>query len=95
VSEDRVYRRGDVLWRQTYDRVLIVVPGRDGFLTLETTGCALWAALDEPGPISALAERLAAIYGASVEDIASDIVGVIEDLERVGAVSSAHPGDGL
>jgi hypothetical protein len=86
VSEEPVYRRGDVLWRRTYDRVVILVPGRDGYLTLQATGCELWAALEEPGSLHALAQRLAAFYGASVEVIASDIVPVIEDLERCGAV---------
>lgn len=86
MTDEPVYQRDDVLWRRTYDRVLILVPGRDDFLTLQGSGCALWAALEEPGSLRALAERLAAIYGAPVEQIASDIAPVIEDLERCGAV---------
>jgi hypothetical protein len=85
--DEPVYHRSDVLWRRTYDRVLILVPGRDGILTLQGSGRDLWAALEEPGSVGALSQRLAAVYTAPVEQIASDIVPVIEDLARRGAVN--------
>ena len=88
MTDEAVYRRNDVVWRRTYDRVIILVPDGVGFLTLSATGCDLWAALEQPGTVRALAQRLAAIYGAPVEHIAADIVPVIEDLERNGAVVS-------
>ena len=86
MTDAAVYRRNNVLWRSTYDRVVIQVPGRDGFLTLHATGCDLWVALEEPGTLQALAQRLAVNYGAPVEQIASDIVAVLDDLARCGAV---------
>lgn len=86
MTDEPIYRRNDVLWRRTYDRVLILIPGRDGILTLQGSGRDLWAALEEPGSVQALAQRLAAIYAAPVEHIASDIVPVIDDLARRGAV---------
>lgn len=81
-----MYCRSDVLWRRTYDRVLILIPGRVEILTLQGSGGELWAALEEPGSLQALARRLAAVYRAPVENIASDIVPVIEELARCGAV---------
>ena len=86
MTDEAIYRRNDVLWRSTYDRVHILVPGRDGILTLQGSGHQLWAALEEPGSVQALAQRLAAVYAASAEDIAADIAPVIEDLSRNGAV---------
>ncbi len=86
MTSEPEYRRNAVLWRRTYDRVVILVPGKDGFLTLSATGCDLWAALETPGTLRALAQRLAAIYEAPVEQIAADIIPVIENLERGGAI---------
>ena len=95
MTEKAVYRRGAVLWRCTYDRVLILVPGEEGFLSLQGTGRDLWDVLEEPGTLDELAARLAGIYTAPAGRIASEIVNVIEELERRGAVVSAHPRDGL
>jgi len=86
MTEDPCYRRGAVLWRQTYDRVLILLPSSGQFITLEATGRDLWAALEEPGTVHDLACRLAADFGAPVAQIASDITPVIEELDRRGAV---------
>jgi hypothetical protein len=54
---------------------------------LQGSGRELWAALEEPGSVQALAQRLAAVYTAPVEHIASEIVPAIEDLARCGAVT--------
>lgn len=86
MSEEPVYRRGDVLWRRTCDRVVILLPPSGEFVTLTSTGCDLWAALEEPGSVGELAGRLAATYGAPVDRIASDIAPVIDELERYGAL---------
>jgi hypothetical protein len=63
------------------------VPTDQDFVTLTATGCDLWAALEEPGSVGQLAERLAALYGAAVEQIAADIAPVIEELVRRGALT--------
>jgi hypothetical protein len=85
---NEIYRRGDVLWRRTSDRVVIVVPSTHELVTLTTTGCDLWAALEAPGELNELAERLAAAYGASVDQIAADISPVIEQLLSCGALKA-------
>jgi hypothetical protein len=86
VKDQPVYRRGDVLWRRTYDRVVLLLPTSGQFLTLQATACELWAAVEEPGSVSALAERLAAVYEAPVEQIASDIEAVLGQLTHCGAL---------
>ncbi len=87
MSDEPVYRRGDVLWRRTYDRVIVRVGSKGELVTLKATGCALWAALGEPGSVGQLAARLGGAYGASVEEIAADIAPAIEELRRLGVVS--------
>lgn len=86
MTGEPIYRRTDVLWRRTHDRLLILVPGGDTILTLGGSGLDLWAALEEPGSVQELAQRLAAVYAAPADGIASDIGPVIEDLARSGAV---------
>jgi hypothetical protein len=87
-----VYRRADVLWRRTFDRVVILVPASGEFLTLQATANALWAALEAPASLGEVAERLAAIYGAPIEQITSDIEPALQELRRRGAVAVSAPG---
>jgi hypothetical protein len=86
VAGEPVYRRGAVLWRRTHDRILVLVPATREVLSLTGSGRELWAVLDEPGSLPELAERLAAIYGAPAERIATDITPVITELRRCAAV---------
>jgi hypothetical protein len=86
VTGGEVYRRGDVLWRRTYDRVVILLPGSREFLTLRASGCDLWGVLAAPGSLSELANRLAESYSAPAEEIAADIAPVIRELSQCGAV---------
>jgi len=87
VTQSWEYRRGNVLWRQTVDRVIIMIPSSGESFALKGTGCDLWAALHEPGSVVQLAERLSGVYGASIEQIAADIAPVIEELAGYGAVA--------
>jgi hypothetical protein len=87
VTGGEVYRRGDVLWRRTYDRVVILLPDSREFLTLRASGCDLWGVLSEPGSLPELASRLAQTYSAPAEDIAVDIAPVIRELSQCGAVA--------
>jgi hypothetical protein len=87
VSDQDTYRRADVLWRRTYDRIIILVPASGEMVTLQATARDLWMALEAPASLRELAERLASIYEASSERIAADIAPALEELSRRGAVS--------
>jgi hypothetical protein len=87
MSDCPVYRRGEVLWRRTYDRVVILMPASGEVVTLQATACDLWAVLEEPGSLGEVANRLAALYDAPFEQIASDVAPVLEELKRRGAVA--------
>jgi hypothetical protein len=86
VNPPTVYRRGEVLWRRTGDSVVVLVLESGEFVTLQASGCDLWDALAEPGSLGDISERLAAIYGAPADQIASDIGPTLEQLERCGAL---------
>ena len=88
MNGDPVYRRSDVLWRRTFDRVVILVPTTGELVTLTNTGCDLWAVLEQPGRVAELAERLAAVYAAPAEQVGKDIAATIEQLWRIGAVAA-------
>ena len=87
MNDGPVYRRGDVLWRRTYDRVLILMPASGEIVTLQATACDLWAALEEPGSLREVAKRLAVLYDAPLEQIVSDVAPVLEELGRRSAVA--------
>lgn len=87
MTGEHVYRRGDVLWRRTVDRVVILLPDSGEFLVLQGTGCDLWGALEHPGSVAELADRLSVPYVSSVEEIAADIAPTIEQLASYGAVA--------
>lgn len=86
MNDEPVYRRANVLWRRTYDRVVMLVPDSGEFLALQATGCDLWAALEDPGSLGEIAKRLVAVYGAPVEQVISDIAPVVEELRRRGVL---------
>ena len=87
MNDGPVYRRGDVLWRRTYDRVLILIPASGEVVTLQATACDLWAALEEPGSLGEVSKRLAVLYDAPLEQIVSDVAPVLEELGRRSAVA--------
>jgi hypothetical protein len=87
VSADIVYRRAEVLWRRTYDRVVILVPGSGELVALQASAAHLWERLEQPGSLRELAEQLATIYDASAEQIVSDMEPVLDELRRRGVVA--------
>lgn len=86
MRREPTYRRGEVLWRRTSDRVVILLPQSGEFITLRESGCDLWAALETPASVEEIALRLATAYGAPVERVTSDITPIIGELERLGAL---------
>lgn len=87
MTTEDVYRRADVLWRGTCDRVIILVPASGELITLQATAGDLWAALEFPGSLGELAERLAAVYDAPAERIAGDVKPALDELARRGALA--------
>ena len=85
-------RRNDVLWRQSLDSVIVL--GADGGepLTLAGTGPAVWALLERPITLDAMAEQLAQRFNTSIEAVKDDIDSLLRHLEEAGAIES-RPGE--
>lgn len=79
-------RRSGTLWRWTIDSLLVQPPDSDELLALDVPGQALWEALREPRTLTQAAEIIADSAGAPPDLIASDLVPVLEELERAGAL---------
>lgn len=79
-SPEQPIRRAAVLWRRSGDRVLIRRRGDDQLTVLADTGVSMWLELAEPTTVGGLAERLAELHGASVEQVTPDVQAAITRL---------------
>lgn len=66
--------------------VVMLDPARDRYLRLNPTGSLVWDALDQPAPVSALAERLAEEEGIPAEAAAHDVLTFLNSMIEHGAV---------
>jgi Coenzyme PQQ synthesis protein D (PqqD) len=75
-----------VLWRKTFDRVVVLVPGSDRFLTLSGTGVDLWDSLAEPRSLDAISAELADRYRTASAAVERDVRPALDALVTDGAV---------
>lgn len=83
----RYSRRPEILWRRTFDRVVILVPSTDEVVDLGESGVGIWDLLGEPMTPAELAGDLAVEYAAEAQDIVSDVTSVLEDLVALGVLT--------
>ena len=86
---EAVARAPEVLWRRTFDRVIVL--GRDGgdLQTLLGTGVDIWDLLSTPQTVDTMTAALADRYRADAYVIRSDVAALIEQLVAAGVVVSA------
>ena len=90
-AEPRYVRSPGLLWRRTFDRVVLLVPGSgDDCLVLPGTGIAVWECFAEPCSVAEAVEGLAAAFGADPEVVARDVVPITEALVAQGALVEAE-----
>lgn len=83
----RFVRSETVLWRQTFDRVIVLVPATGEMLTLKGTAVDLWDLLEEPAALEQVAAALGERSGVAPALIAADLTPVLIDLATRGALS--------
>ena len=83
---ERVVRAPDVLWRRTFDRVILLGLDDREVRTLLGTGVEVWDLLSAPHSVGALSAALAERYRADPEVVRSDLATLIEQLLTAGAV---------
>jgi hypothetical protein len=82
----RYVRSRDLLWRRTFDRVVLLVPGSDQSVTLSGTGVDLWEHLAEPRSLDAISAELADRYGTAAAAVERDVRPTLDALVTRGVV---------
>jgi hypothetical protein len=81
-------RSGALLWRRLPDRLLVLQPAPSSeLLTLAGTALDVWDELDRPRPLAELADAVARRYGMTADLVEADVAGLLDELERHGAVA--------
>ncbi len=79
-------RSDDALWRATHDHLaLALADGRQR--SVSGPGASIWRLLGSMSTIDEIAHRLAADYGAPVEEVAADVSAFLASLVDAGFVS--------
>ena len=89
MTEGRVRRRGDVLWRRSLDSVVLLPVGATEPVALAGTGPAVWELLAAPRSVSELAQDLAARYATDPSTVESDLAMLLADLGALGVIERA------
>lgn len=79
-----------MLWRRTFDCVVVLVPGTDDCLVLGGTGTALWDCFDTVRSLQEVAVELADTFGAVVALVHDDLSPVTEALLAQGVLVEAE-----
>jgi hypothetical protein len=87
-AHDVIARGEALLWRRLPDR-LLVLPARAGaeLITMSGTAIDVWDELEQPQTVHELVTRLAVRFAAPASVVESDVVPLVEGLERQGLLT--------
>ena len=92
MAADRAYVRNPaLLWRRTFDRVVVLVPGTDDCVMLAGTGTNLWDCFAQPRSIDEAADVLADAFSAPPAVVREDVAPAVEALVADGVLVEAGP----
>jgi hypothetical protein len=94
VTEARLRRRPDALWRRSLDAVVVLPAGADEPVTLGGTGPAVWELLAEWRTVESMVEVLAEAFGAAPQVVEADLRPLLDELVTCGAVQLAADSGG-
>jgi hypothetical protein len=80
------HRDDRVLWRRSFERIVLLAPGREEPLVLEGTGRLVWELLDEPQRASVLHTALAELFARDVTDVDREVTPFLAELCAAGAL---------
>ncbi|NIR37519.1 MAG: PqqD family protein [Actinobacteria bacterium] len=86
ISADTVVGRADVVWRRTFDRVLVRVPGEGVVVELAGTAVALWDRVEQPCRFDDLCAELAGRHGADLGTVTADVAAAVGELTAGGVL---------
>ena len=82
-------RRGGVLGAPVDDEIVLMSPELGHYLALSAEGKRIWELLETPLSPAQLAERLAAQFEATADQILADVTPFLEELRRDGLIELA------
>lgn len=80
------HRDERVLWRRSFERIVLLAPGRDEPLVLDGIGRLVWELLDEPRRAPVLHAALAELFERDVDDVDRELTPFLEELRAAGAL---------
>lgn len=86
----RYFTNPTLLWRQTYDRLIILRPGDEECVVLQDTAISLWNCFTKPRSLSEASQMLADSYGVSAEHILKDVLPIVDALFDKGLLVEAE-----
>ena len=84
----RWVRAPGVLWRETFDQVLLMVPDREELVSGNLCAAAVWDALGEMDDADKIARLVEDTFGLDAPDADRDVLEALEQLRSCGAVVS-------
>jgi hypothetical protein len=76
------------VWREIGDEVVVLDTATATYMSLNATGRALWAKLDEGATPAELTAELVSTYGLPASQAASDVEDFLSALEGLSLLSS-------
>jgi hypothetical protein len=87
------YREPHVLERNDGGQVVLALPGSGGVAFLTPSTETVWRLLETPRTVVDLATSLARVYQGPIEDLATDVERLLEDLVARGVVQAVSDAD--
>ncbi len=84
----RWVRAPGVLWRETFDQVLLLVPGREEIVAGNLCTAAVWDALSDLDDADAIARVVRETFDIDAEAADQDVLEALQQLRECGAVVS-------
>ena len=80
------HRDERVLWRRSFERIVLLAPGGEEPLVLEGTGRLVWELLDEPRSAWALNATLAELFHRDLDEVDREVTPFLAELRAAGAL---------
>lgn len=81
-------RQDNVVWRQVGDEVMILDTASSEYLSVNTTGSALWPLLLEGSSLGDLSSALVDKFGVGEDTAAADASAFVASLEQMGLLQA-------
>lgn len=82
-----VVRAENLMCAPVDDEIVILNMARSNYVGLDEIGMRIWDLIAEPRRVEEVCDRLSREYEATTEQIATDVLSFLEELEKEGLIS--------